>query len=188
MIWSDNILKLSETLKNLSVKDNQKNELAIDKGFLLWKDITLNARENGRSIFFIGNGASASMASHFAADLGKNGRVRTEVFTDLALITAVANDISYDQVFAEPLRLKMDQDDILVAISSSGDSPNVLRAAEAAAEQGGTVITLSAMKAENKLRQSGNLNFYIPAQTYGFAETGHAAILHFWIDSIVDPI
>ena len=66
------------------------------------------------------------MASHFAADLAKNGRVRAEVFTDLSLITAVANDINYDSVFAEPLRWQMREGDMLVAVSSSGNSPNVV--------------------------------------------------------------
>lgn len=74
--------------------------------------------------------------------------------------------------------------DMLVAISSSGNSPNVLSGAETARKLGGAVITLSAMKEENALRKLGVLNFYIPGQTYGLAETGHAAILHFWMDLV----
>ncbi len=125
------------------------------------------------------------MASHSAVDLAKNGRIRTEIFTDVSLITAIANDISYEQIFVEPLMLKMIEGDMLVAISSSGNSQNVLRGAETARNLGGIVITLSAMKSENALRKLGDLNFYVPAQTYGFAETGHAAVLLFWIDQVI---
>ena len=186
MIWRDNISKLTAILEKLSIHDKEGNEIALDEGFSLWKKLTMKVRKSGNRAFFIGNGASASMASHFAADLGKNGRILTEVFSDLSLITAIANDISYDQVFAEPLKLKMTGGDMLVAISSSGNSPNVLRGAEKARELEGVIVTLSAMSEENALKKLGDLNFYVPAQTYGLAETAHAAILHYWVDLIVE--
>ncbi len=184
MNWQNNISELYSVLENLSIQNRQGSELGHDQGFSLWKKLTLDIRNTNKRVFFIGNGASASMSSHFAADLAKNGKVFTEVFTDLSLITAIANDISYEQIFAEPLKLKMAKGDMLVAISSSGNSPNVLRGAETAATLEGTIITLSAMKENNALRKLGDLNFYIPAQTYGLAETGHAAILHCWMDSV----
>lgn len=156
--------------------------ISADQGFQWWAAMTAKIRQSRGTIFLIGNGASASMASHTAADLAKNAGVRTEVFSDLSLLTAVANDISYREVFAEPLRRRMEPGDMLVAISSSGQSPNVLRAAEEARRLGGTVVTLSAMKASNPLRRHGDLNFYLTAPTYGLAETGHAAVLHHWVD------
>lgn len=125
------------------------------------------------------------MASHVSADLAKNAHVHTEVFTDLSLITAIANDISFDEVFAEPLRRRMKTGDMLVAISSSGQSKNILQAVATAKELGGRTITLSAMKPENPLRRQGELNLYVSAQTYGLAETCHAAVLHYWIDTII---
>ena len=79
----------------------------------------LAPEKNGNTLYLVGNGASASMASHMAADLDKNARVHTEVFTDPALITAIANDLDYTQVFSEPLRRRMSPGDMLVAISSS---------------------------------------------------------------------
>ena len=103
---------------------------------------------------------------------------------NFSLLTAVANDLGYEQVFAEPLRRRMIKEDMLVAISSSGMSPNVLLAARDARELGGFVVTLSAMKPGNKLRSLGRINFYLPAETYGMAETCHAAILHFWMDQL----
>ena len=184
MTWTNYISQLNTMLSQLSVRDMEQKEMDVEAGFSRWKELTLKVRRSGNRVFFIGNGASASMASHFAADFAKNGRIRTEVFTDLALITAIANDISYDQVFAEPLRLRMTKGDMLVAISSSGNSPNVLRGAETARELGGTIVTISAMKEKNALRKLGDLNFYAPAQTYGLSETSHATVLHFWMDVV----
>ena len=124
------------------------------------------------------------MASHFAADLAKNARIYTQVFSDASLLTAVSNDLSYEKVFSEPLRWRGQKGDMLVAISSSGRSPNVLNAVEVARSLNFSIITLSAMKADNPLRGLGDLNLYVAAETYGYAETCHAALLHRWMDSV----
>ncbi|WP_320172147.1 SIS domain-containing protein [Maridesulfovibrio sp.] len=183
-MWSRHTSDMQECLNALKVDCSADPMCSIDKGFCLWKERTVKLREEGRVIYLIGNGASASMASHFSADLAKNAHVHTQVFTDLALITALANDISYDQVFVEPLRRRMTPNDMLVGISSSGNSPNVVNACRFAAEIGASVVTVTAMKPDNKMRQIGDLNFWIPAYTYGMAETGHACILHYWMDSV----
>lgn len=120
----------------------------------------------------------------FAADLARNAHLDTQTFTDLALITAIANDISYDQVFAEPLRRHLTPNDMLVAISSSGNSPNVVNACRLTAKVSASTVTVTAMNKDNKLRQIGDLNFWVPAETYGMAESAHACILHYWMDSV----
>ncbi len=181
--WDKNISELSSTLQSLSVTPQLGEQISPDDGLQQWIAITQQIRKQNQTVFLIGNGASASMASHFAADLAKNAGIRTHVFTDLALITAIANDISYEEVYAEPLRRYMQTGDMLVAISSSGNSPNIVSGVKAAQSLGGTIITLSAMNAKNAIRQLGDLNFYIPAPTYGLAETAHAAILHYWMDA-----
>ena len=183
--WINNIINMKTILESLSVSDNLGKLFEPDEAFFRLKDITLHIREKGKTIFLIGNGASASMASHISADLAKNARIHTEVFTDLSLITAISNDIGYEDVFAEPLRRRMIPGDMLVAVSSSGQSPNVIKAAREAVNLGGIVATLSAMGADNALRLLGDINFYVPAETYGTAETCHAAILHFWVDQMV---
>ena len=182
--WRDNVLQLASLLTTLQTSDHRGRNLDNDLGFEHWVQAVNRLRTDGRTIFLVGNGASAAMASHMAADLAKNGLVRTDVFSDLALITAVANDISYDQVFAVPLKTRMRPGDMLVAISSSGGSPNVLRAAEVARELGGMVATLTAMSPDNLLRQIGHLNFYVAAATYGAAESCHASVLHYWMDQV----
>jgi D-sedoheptulose 7-phosphate isomerase len=183
--WSTNVDEIVKYLQLLTASGGDAKILDSEAAFALWTDWTVQIREQQRTIFLIGNGASASMASHVAADLSKNAHVHTEVFTDLSLITAIANDVSYDEVFAEPLRRRLKKGDMLVAISSSGQSRNILRAVAIAKTLGGIVVTLTAMKAENPLRREGELNLYVPAQTYGMAETCHAAILHYWIDKTI---
>ena len=128
------------------------------------------------------------MASHIAADLCKNGRINTSVFTDSSLLTAVANDVGAESIFSLPLEMRGEAGDLLVAISSSGNSPNIVKAIHTAREMGIDVVTLSAMHEDNLIRSFSNLNFYVPAGTYSNAETCHAALLHYWVDLIAGDI
>jgi len=182
--WTKYITTLTQCLTDISFRNVDGKEIGFEKGFSEWIDRTRKIKQSNNTIFFVGNGASASMACHMAADVSKNGNIRTQVFTDVSLITAIANDISYDEVFAEPIRLQMFDNDMLVAISSSGNSKNVIRACEECRKKNGQIITLSAMNRDNFLQSMGDINIFIPAQTYGWAESGHAAILHYWMDLI----
>lgn len=177
--------RMNEVVRALAATDREHQTVSPDEAFDRLCRLTSGVLATRGTIFFCGNGASATMASHAAADLEKNALVRTDVFTDPALLTAVANDICFSEVFAEPLRRKMRPGDMLVAVSSSGNSPNVLKACAEAHVQGGSVVTLSAMKPDNGLRLAGDLNFYVPAPDYGLAESAHAIILHYWIDLTV---
>ena len=182
--WNHNIIQLIHLLENLSVRDASHGEIGYEEGFSLWIDLALRIRDQNQCIYFIGNGASASMASHFATDIAKTCKIQTNVFSDFSLLTALSNDICYEEVFAEPLRWRMTEGDMLVAISSSGNSTNIVRAVKEAKKLDGIVITLSAMSEDNAIRKLGDLNFYAAAQTYSLAETAHAAILHYWVDLV----
>ena len=182
--WSEGVAALTRCLGGVCATVDGGEPIDCDTAFDLWCETTEIVRQAERVIYLIGNGASASMASHFSADLAKNADLHTQVFTDISLLTAVANDMSYDMVFVAPLRRRLKPGDMVVAISSSGNSPNVLKAAEFAASRKATIVTLSAMQPANALRQLGTLNFWLPAETYGLAETSHAAILHYWMDNV----
>jgi D-sedoheptulose 7-phosphate isomerase len=182
--WQDDVHHLSDMLFALSFYGIDGTQYSVDEGFRRWQELTIEGRDNKRTIYLIGNGASASMSSHFAADLAKNAHLHTEVLSDLSLITAVSNDMGYEWVFAEPLRRRAKKGDMLVAISSSGSSKNILLAVDVAQEIGLSVITVSGMSSVNLLRSKGHLNAYVPAETYGCAETCHAAILHHWMDMV----
>ena len=185
--WQRHVQDIGELLSALACTRQAGKVLAADDGFGEWKRAADACRTAQRAIYLIGNGASASMASHFAADLAKNAHLHTEVFSDLSLVTAIANDLGYEQVFSEPLSRRAVAGDMLVAISSSGRSPNVLKAVAVARALKLTVVTLSGMDGNNPLRAAGDLNFYVPAKSYGYAETCHSSILHHWMDMFVAP-
>lgn len=182
--WKDEIDRLHGYLGSLSFLSSDGAELEVEPAFALWREKTVRLRDRRGTIYLVGNGASASMASHFSADLAKNGHLRTQIFSDLSLITAISNDISYDQVYAEPLSRCAQDGDMLVAISSSGRSPNILNAVDVARRLGVSVVTLTAMDPDNPLRSRGWINAWVPAPDYGHAETSHAAILHRWMDMV----
>lgn len=110
-------------------------------------DCLLEARENNKTIYFAGNGGSASTASHFAQDMSEVGRkIRGKGFKTLsvndnaAALTAISNDYNYDSVFSLQLTENFDAGDVLLVISASGNSPNVIKAVELAKEKGGTAV------------------------------------------------
>ena len=185
MTWQTSITQLADLLGTVLFTDAHGSDNHADGAFSAWKRMTLEVRRRAATVYMVGNGASASMASHFAADLAKNAHVHTQVFSDLSLITAISNDMGYEQVFAEPLRRRGKAGDMLVAISSSGESPNVLAAVAEARQLEMDVVTLSAFSPENTLRKEGTINVFVDGETYGSAETCHAAILHYWLDLVV---
>ncbi len=182
--WKTYAGDLSSALAHTMCSGPAGDDVFIEEAFEQWLSLALNVLKTRRTVYLIGNGASASMASHFAADLAKNAGLKTHTFSDLSLITAVANDISYEAVFREPLRRCAEEGDLLVAISSSGMSPNIIAGVKEALVHGMHVVTLSAKASDNTLRRLGRLNFFVPVMTYGLAETAHAAILHHWMDLV----
>ena len=184
--YLDYIQQLSQCLGALVVTDREGQILNTEEGLRRWCAITVDLQKTNNTMYFVGNGASAMMASHMAADASKNGGFRARAFNDPALMTAVSNDICYEQSFATPLERFANSGDVLVTISSSGDSPNVVSAIEVARVLKMRVITLSGMKQDNKSRQIGDLNFYVPAKTYGLAECCHQSILHCWLDVFME--
>jgi len=141
---------------------------------------------SGNKLIFIGNGASAAISSHLATDYWKNGGMRAIAFNDAALLTCVSNDIGYKYVFERSIAMFADRGDILVAISSSGKSENVLRGVGAARKKGCGVITLSGFKPANPLRRLGDINFYVPSGQYGHVEILHHSICHCALEYILE--
>jgi len=142
------------------------------------------ARSSGSQVLVIGNGGSASTASHFACDLGKNaipgdhGRFRILSLTDSnAGLTAYANDVDYSQVFAEQMKNLLREGDIVVAISASGNSPNIVEGIRYAKARGACVVGLSGFDG-GVLAQESDLSVNVPARTYEQIEDAHHIILH----------
>lgn len=133
-------------------------------------------------IMVIGNGGSAAIASHLQNDLCKAVGAKTMVFNEPPLLTALSNDHGYESVFERPVRLWADIDDLLIAISSSGESTNIIRAVHAAKDKGCNIIGFSGFKSSNTLRRLGNVNFYIASESYGEVEVSHLALTHYLTD------
>jgi D-sedoheptulose 7-phosphate isomerase len=136
----------------------------------------------GNKLIFVGNGGSAAIASHMATDYSKNGGVRSMALNDSSMLTCLSNDLGYERVFAKQIELHARIGDLVIAISSSGGSPNILKAVEAAQLAGCSVVTLSGFKPDNPLRRKGEVNFYIASDRYGFVEIGHLTICHAILD------
>lgn len=142
-------------------------------------------QSSGGTQFLFGNGASAAFAEHMALDWTKNGGVRSQYPSSSVLLTALANDISFQDSFATYLNRFANPGDLVVTISSSGNSENIIRAITAARQMECKVITLSGLKPDNASRRLGDVNFYVPARTYGIVECAHQVLLHMLIDSFM---
>lgn len=142
----------------------------------------LETTVRGGHIFFIGNGGSAGIASHMANDFSKNGGMPALCFNDGAALTCLGNDFGFEHVFAKQLEFHARHGDLLVAISSSGNSLNILLAIEAARTIGCGVVTMSGFSAENKLRKLGDINFHVGVKDYGLVEVAHTALIHAVVD------
>src|SRR5580700_7063402 len=103
----------------------------------------------GNKLIFVGNGGSAAIASHMATDYSKNGDVRAMALNDTAMLTCLGNDLGYERVFAKQIELYARADDLVIAISSSGRSANILNAVKAARAAKCSVATLSGFTADN---------------------------------------
>ncbi len=180
------IKEIEASLQAMIVTDISNNVIQQEEGINRWSLITQKVKKANDVMFFVGNGASAMMASHMAADASKNGELRSLAFNDAALMTAVSNDVSYEDCFSIPLKRFANSDDVLVTISSSGNSPNIIRAIETARQLEMKIVTLSGMQADNRSRKKGDLNFYIPADTYGVVEASHQVLLHCWLDKFME--
>lgn len=147
--------------------------------------IILDAREEGTTIFFIGNGGSAATASHFANDLSIGTRSKTKPFRVLSLcdnnsvITAIGNDFGYDQIFVKQLEALGQPGDVVVAISASGNSPNVVKAIEYATQQGMTTVGITGFDG-GKLKSLARYGIHVPSEKgdYGPVEDAHMILDH----------
>ncbi len=177
---------LSHMLKKIQTTQKNGNSFDFFSAIESTGQLAMVQTKAGGKIIFIGNGASASIASHMSTDYWKNGGMRAIAFNDAALLTCLSNDCGYENVFGKSVEMFADEGDILVAISSSGKSENILNGVYAARKQGAHVVTLSGFKPDNPLRSMGDINFYVPDEEYGPVEIIHLSITHCILDAIID--
>ena len=176
---------LSNMLGKIQTTQKNGNSLEFFAAIESAGQLAMSQTKAGGKIMFIGNGASASIASHMSTDYSKNGGMRAIAFNDAALLTCLSNDCGYENVFGKSVEMFADEGDILVAISSSGQSENILNGVRAAKELGVHVVTLSGFSPDNRLRPMGEINFHVPDRSYGAVEILHLSICHCILDVII---
>lgn len=140
------------------------------------------AHDGGNTVMFIANGGSDGIATHMAVDFSKNGGMRAMAFSDGSMLTCLGNDLGYENVFSKQIEWHGRAGDVLIAISSSGKSPNILKGVDAARSVGAKVVTFSGFRDDNPLRGAGDVNIYVRSMEYGFVEVAHQAIIHAILD------
>ncbi len=175
--FSDSVKGYIDGVKSLldEIPQNQIEEIT---------EVILNAYRSGKNVFILGNGGSASTASHFACDLNKTiavegkARLKAMSLTDnVALMTAICNDINYDSVFKEPLVGFLNNGDVVICISASGNSPNVLEAARYAKSKRAVVIGFIGFDG-GTLREIADNSIVLYSDDYGQVEGVHSVLTH----------
>lgn len=162
--------------------------LDLNKGAEIALSLIAGVRSRGNKIMLVGNGGSAAIVSHIQNDFCKAAGMPAMVFNDVPLLTAFANDDGYQVAFEKMAAMWAKKGDLLIAVSSSGKSQNILRAAETCLKKGCDLITLSGFSPENELRKMGTINFYVPSNSYGIVELAHSIIGHFFTDAMAEGV
>ncbi len=178
--------QLHDLLRGVRASDAGGSTVALETAMAeIGQAVDRHCRAGGR-LFLIGNGGSAAIASHMAVDFTNAGGYSALCLNDGAALTCMGNDYGYEDVFARQIAAHGHEGDMLIAISSSGASKNILRAVAVAGDLGMRVVTLSGFDADNPLRRLGWRNLYLSSHRYGFAEVGHLALLHAILDLLIE--
>jgi len=178
--------EIFDGLRKTEVTKKNREAVSLDDALAEWAQRVKKMQDDKGLIFFCGNGASCTMGEHMSNDWFQNAKVNTTTCSETSHITAISNDLTYEDVFSYRIKRILSEKDILITISSSGNSPNIIKAIEAANKNGAYVITFSGKEKDNKSRMGGNLNFYVPLSTYGLVESAHAVLLHLGLDFFMD--
>lgn len=176
------LLDFAAKLHHVAVTDASGKDMHQEDGIERGVGFIMEVHKSGGSLVFVGNGGSAAIASHQSTDFIRTCKMRAYAPNDLTLLTCMGNDCGYENVFAEPLKVLLRPEDLLIAISSSGKSENILRAVTVAREKGCRVITLSGFGDDNPLRASGDINFYVSSHSYRIVESAHLFICNWLLE------
>ena len=145
-------------------------------------EIINKVNKAGGTVFIVGNGGSSAIASHAAIDLTKAANISATTFNESSLLTCFANDYGYEYWVEKALEFYAKKDDMVILISSSGQSKNIINGARKAKEMGLPLVTFSGFSSKNQLREMGDVNLWIDSSIYNIVEIVHQN----WILSIID--
>lgn len=185
-------LNVAEYVKRIQDEVARVDQAEIQK----MADLIYEAWENGRFVYIFGNGGSGTTATHMSEDLGKSSlresdlgdeskkRLKVMSLTDnLGWIMAVGNDLSYDQIFVQQLMNYGGEGDVVIAISGSGNSPNVLNAVDWANRHGLKTFGLTGFSG-GKLREMAQSGLHVPLDDMGMVESIHLALFHWVLNDV----
>tara|TARA_B110000259_G_C13939702_1_gene372258 strand:- start:264 stop:809 length:546 start_codon:yes stop_codon:yes gene_type:complete len=155
-----------------------------NKDFLKIVQILKKIKKNKKKVIIVGNGGSAAISSHVSVDLTKMCKIRAVNFNEADLLTCFSNDYGYENWVQKALSFYADKGDLLICISSSGQSKNIINGAKFAKKIGCKVVTLTGFDKKNEVRKIGHINLWLESKNYNFIEMVH----HTWLLSIVDFI
>lgn len=176
--------RFSAAIKATVITDREGKEIGHDEAYANLASLLLEKKADA-NMYLFGNGGSSGIVSHAAVDFMNACGFKAMALTDNSLLTCQANDFGYENVFRQPLKTLLRSGDVALGVSSSGKSPNIVNACNYASENGAYVITYSGFKPDNPLRETGDINFWLPAQDYGFVEMGHAILIHILTDELM---
>tara|TARA_A100001015_G_scaffold232681_1_gene263591 strand:+ start:212 stop:781 length:570 start_codon:yes stop_codon:yes gene_type:complete len=150
------------------------------------KKILVETRKKKKKILIFGNGGSAAIASHFSVDLTKNAKIRCVNFNEADLLTCFSNDFGYEKWVEKAINFYGDKNDVVILISSSGKSQNMINGAKEARKKGiKKIITFTGNNKQNNLKKLGDINFWVDSKAYNHIENTHQILLLSLIDLII---
>jgi len=161
------------------------NSDEIKKKLINLKKIFITTKKNKKKILIFGNGGSAAIASHFSVDLTKNAKIRCTNYNEPDLITCFSNDFGYERWVEMAIKYYGNKGDVLIVISSSGKSKNMINASIAARKKKfSKIITLTGHSVNNPVKKLGDINLWVNSKAYNYVENIH----QFWLLSLVDLV
>ena len=171
---------LKDFIELLQPDDQITNEL------VKVRDMLLNVSKNNKKVLVFGNGGSAAIASHFSVDLTKNAKIRCTNYNESDLLTCFSNDFGYEKWVEKAIEYYGDEGDVLILISSSGNSQNMLNAATFAKKRKfSKIITFTGNGKNTKLSKLGDINFWVDSKAYNHIENTHQVLLLSLVDLII---
>jgi len=159
--------------------DHERSSLNYEKGIQKNLGMLESFRDRCRNLFLVGNGGIAGVVSHILTDFINVNKLNARTLHESSLLSCMSNDYGYENSFSEPLSTLAREKDLLIAVSSSGCSPNIHNAVKSIKKAGGEAITLSGFGHDNPLRSMGELNIWLDSNSYGLVEIGHLFYLHY---------
>jgi len=167
-----------DVICNIKCRDEFNDIIDLEEGMRTayqWLSETIQYKS---MVYIVGNGGSAAVASHAQIDFLNVAKIRAQVLHEPSVLTCMSNDYGYENAYSLILDVMLKPHDMLIAISSSGQSKNIFKAAELVKSRGGKVVTLTGFQPDNLLSYVGHINYWLDSCDYGFVEVGHQFLLH----------